>query len=115
MKSNKNLRSNIFLIIITVYISSTTTNSIGEVFRGSYCQMFENVTTQDISKPGKNSFTVSQIKNYLKQNGFSNIKRLRLDDKGIWRALVEFKKCHFLISVDYSGAIHIQNESNRYD
>ncbi len=49
------------------------------------------------------------------QNGFTNIKRLRLDDKGIWRALVEFKKSHFFMSVDYSGTVSIQNERKKYD
>nr|CBI79278.1 conserved hypothetical protein [Bartonella sp. AR 15-3] len=64
---------------------------------------------------GKNSFTASQIKNHLIENGFKNIKRLRLDDKGIWRALVKFKNCYFFISIDYSGEINIQNERKKYD
>ncbi|WP_208432017.1 hypothetical protein, partial [Bartonella bovis] len=79
------------------------------------CQNTKYALTQDITKPGQNSFTASQIKNFLMRNGFRDIKRLRLDDKGIWRALVKFRECHFFISVDYSGAVSIHNERKRYD
>ncbi|WP_442895300.1 hypothetical protein [Bartonella sp. CB175] len=77
-----------------------------------YCQILDYTFTKNITKPGHNSFTASQIKTYLTRSGFKDIKRLRLDDKGIWCALVEFKKCHFFISIDYSGTINIKNESD---
>lgn len=80
------------------------------MFYAPYCQASAYAFTKDITKPGQNSFTASQIKNCLMQNGFTDIKRLRLDDKGIWRALVEFKKYNFLVSVDYSGTMSIQNK-----
>ncbi|WP_455482514.1 hypothetical protein V4P56_02560 [Bartonella sp. B35(2025)] len=114
MKLNKILRSSIFFIIL-ICISSICTDSISKILHNPYCQSFEYLFTKDTSKPGQNSFTASQIKNCLIQNGFNNIKRLRLDDKGIWRALVQFDNCHFLISVDYSGAIIIQNGRKKYD
>ncbi|KEC61646.1 hypothetical protein [Bartonella quintana] len=114
MRLNKNLKLIIFFMMI-VCISSIVTISINEVFHTSHCQTFAYASSKNIMKPGKNSFTASQIKNCLMQNGFRNIKRLRLDDKGIWRTLVEFKKCHFLISVDYSGTVSIQNERKKHD
>ncbi|CBI76448.1 conserved protein of unknown function [Bartonella clarridgeiae 73] len=86
-----------------------------EVHYDPYCQTSKYISFQKTTKAGKNSFTASQIRNRLMENGFKNIKRLRLDDKGIWRALVEFKKRYFLISVDYSGTINIQNERKKYD
>ncbi len=101
--------------MLIICISSIVTVSISEVFHAPYCQIFAYDSQKDITKPGQNSFTASQIKNCLLQNGFRNIKRLRLDDKGIWRALVEFKKCHFFVSVDYSGIVSIQNERKKCD
>ncbi|WP_332060861.1 hypothetical protein [Bartonella sp. CB74] len=114
MRLNKKLKLNIFFIMI-VSISFTVSDSISEVFYDPSCQISTYSFSQNITKAGQNSFTASQIKNYLIQNGFKNIKRLRLDDKGIWRALVEFKKCYFLISVDYSGTFNIQSERREYD
>ncbi|MCZ2328256.1 hypothetical protein [Bartonella sp. F02] len=114
MKLNKNLNIISFALIVTC-ISSITIASRNAVFYNSHCITPEHKFIQSVTKAGKNSFTASQIKNYLMKNGFTNIKRLHLDDKGIWRALVKFKKCHFFISVDYSGAINIQNTKQNYD
>ncbi|WP_336288525.1 MULTISPECIES: hypothetical protein [unclassified Bartonella] len=114
MRLSTKLKSSMFFIMV-VSISSIVTDSISKVFYDPYCQISAYSFPQNITKAGQNSFTASQIKNYLIQNGFRNIKRLRLDDKGIWRALVEFKKCYFLISVDYSGAVSIQSERKKYD
>ncbi|ACS51334.1 MULTISPECIES: hypothetical protein [Bartonella] len=114
MKLNKFLKLSIFFIMI-VCVSLTVTTSISEVFHLPYCQAFTYSSTQNVTKIGQNSFTASQVKNCLMQNGFENIKRLRLDDKGIWRALVKFKKSHFFVSVDYSGTVSIQNERKKYD
>ncbi|EJF85984.1 hypothetical protein [Candidatus Bartonella washoeensis] len=114
MRLSKNVKSIIFFMMILCLLSLVTV-SISKVFHVPYCHSPIYVSTQDIAKPGQNSFTTSQIKNCLMQNGFRNIKRLRLDDKGIWRTLVEFEKCHFLISVDYSGAVSIQNERRKHD
>ncbi|WP_019223335.1 hypothetical protein [Bartonella rattaustraliani] len=115
MKLFKILKPSTFFIIM-VCLSSIVIASTSEFFQPpSYCQASAYSFTKDISKPGQNSFTAAQIKNCLMQNGFTNIKRLRLDDKGIWRALVEFKKSHFFMSVDYSGTVSIQNERKKYD
>ncbi|MET3590304.1 hypothetical protein ABID23_001409 [Bartonella silvatica] len=114
MKIRKILQSSIFFIMI-VCLSFFITNSIGKVFYAPYCQVSAYSFIKDITKPGQNSFTALQVKNCLMQNGFTNIKRLRLDDKGIWRALVEFKKCYFLVSFDYSGTVSIQNERKKCD
>ncbi|WP_330167590.1 hypothetical protein [Bartonella grahamii] len=114
MKLNKFLKLSIFLIMI-VCVSLIVTTSISEVFHLPYCQTFTYSSTQNVTKIGQNSFTASQVKNCLMQNGFENIKRLRLDDTGIWRALVKFKKSHFFVSVDYSGTVSIQNERKKYD
>ncbi len=101
--------------MVIVCVSLIVSISISEVFHLPYCQTFIYSSTQSVTKIGQNSFTASQVKNCLMQNGFENIKRLRLDDKGIWRALVKFKKSHFFVSVDYSGTISIQNERKKYD
>ncbi|WP_375625856.1 MULTISPECIES: hypothetical protein [unclassified Bartonella] len=114
MKINNFLKLSIFFIMILCF-SLTVTTSISEVFHLPYCQTFTYTSTQNVTKIGQNSFTASQVKNCLMQNGFENIKRLRLDDKGIWRALVKFKKSHFFVSVDYSGTVSIQNERKKYD
>ncbi|GAA5107041.1 hypothetical protein [Bartonella jaculi] len=114
MRLSKNLQLRVFFIFI-VCISLIVTVSISTVFHAPYCQITAYASTQDIAKPGQNSFTASQIKNCLMQNGFKNIKRVRLDDKGIWRALVEVKECCFLVSVDYSGTVSIQNERKKRD
>ncbi|WP_246789982.1 hypothetical protein [Bartonella taylorii] len=114
MRLSKILKSSIFLMII-ICLSFFVTASISKVFYAPYCQASTYSFTKDITKLGQNSFNASQIKNCLMQNGFTNIKRLRLDDKGIWRALVEFKKCYFFVSVDYSGTVSIQNERKKYD
>ncbi|GAA4663938.1 hypothetical protein [Bartonella pachyuromydis] len=113
MRLSKILKSGIFFIMI-ICLSSIVTASISKVFYVPYCKASAYSFTKDITKSGQNSFTTSQIKNCLIQNGFTNIKRLRLDDTGIWRALVEFKKGLFLISVDYSGTVSIQNKRKKY-
>ncbi|EJF82200.1 hypothetical protein [Bartonella doshiae] len=109
MRFSKNLKLIIFFIIIAS-ISSIVTASISEVFSIPYCKTSRYTFIQDNTKPGQNSFTASQIKNCLIQNGFKNIKRIRLDDEGIWRALVEFKEHHLIISIDYSGVVSIQKD-----
>ncbi len=101
--------------MMIVCVSLLVTHSISNFFYLPYCRAFTYSSTQNITKIGQNSFTASQVKNCLMQNGFENIKRLRLDDKGIWRALVKFKKSHFLVSVDYAGTVSIQNERKKYD
>ncbi|WP_375608363.1 MULTISPECIES: hypothetical protein [unclassified Bartonella] len=114
MKLNNFLKLSVFIMMI-VSVSLIVTTSISDVFHLPYCQTFTYTSTQNITKIGQNSFTASQIKNCLMQNGFENIKRLRLDDKGIWRALIKFKNSHFLVSIDYSGTVTIQNERKKYD
>ncbi|KEC55097.1 hypothetical protein [Bartonella koehlerae] len=113
MGLNENLKLSIFFMLI-ICISPIIAFSISKVFHAPYCQTFA-YAQKDITKPGQNSFTNTQIKNCLMQNGFGVIKRLRLDDKGIWRALVEFKKCHFFVSVDYSGIVSVRNERKKCD
>ncbi|AGF74533.1 hypothetical protein BAnh1_06540 [Bartonella australis AUST/NH1] len=113
MRLIKNFSSIVFFTI-SVSVSTTTIASSTEIFYNPYCKTSEHIFTQNNLKEGQNSFTASQIKAYLIKNGFKT-KRLRLDDKGIWRALVEFQKCHFFISVDYSGVVSVQNERKGYD
>ncbi|WP_345096036.1 hypothetical protein [Bartonella acomydis] len=114
MRLSKILKFSIFFMMI-ICLSSIVTALISKLFYAPYCQTSAYSFTKDITKSGQNSFTASQIKNCLVQNGFANIKRLRLDDTGVWRALVKLKENHFLISVDYSGTISIQNKRKKYD
>ncbi|OPB31694.1 hypothetical protein [Bartonella sp. AR 15-3] len=115
MKLNKSLRTTIILFMVIVCISPTVIALPINIYYDPCYQISQYIFFQKNSKVGKNSFTASQIKNHLIENGFKNIKRLRLDDKGIWRALVKFKNCYFFISIDYSGEINIQNERKKYD
>lgn len=112
MRLSKNFIMRSFFVMI-VYCSSIVIALSNEILYDPHCQSHipEHLFNEHTSKAGHNSFTASQIKKRLTKNGFRDIKQLRLDDKGIWRALVEFNKCHFLISVDYSGIISIPNES----
>ncbi|OPB29690.1 hypothetical protein BWD121_007150 [Bartonella sp. WD12.1] len=96
-------------------ISSIVIDSPYKIFYDLYYKRSEYVFIQKVIKTGQNSFTASQIRNRLMKNGFQNIKQLYLDDKGIWRALVEFKNCNFLISIDYSGVVSVRNERKKYD
>ncbi|MET3560030.1 hypothetical protein ABID39_000717 [Bartonella japonica] len=115
MRLSNILKSSIFFITM-ICLSSIVIASTSNFFHTpSYCQASAYSFTKDITKPGQNSFTAAQIKNCLMQNGFTNIKRLRLDDKGIWRALIKFKKCPLLVSIDYSGTVSVQNERKKCD
>ncbi|MHC5308030.1 hypothetical protein [Bartonella sp. LJL80] len=66
-------------------------------------------TTETVLKIGQNSFTEQQVREHLRGNGFDNVKRILLDDNGIWRALVDHEGHDYLISVDYSGKIVVEN------
>ncbi|WP_332065570.1 hypothetical protein [Bartonella sp. CB189] len=113
MKLNKNFNLTVFLIAI-ICISFTITDSTSMEVSDLCYKISSSNFNKNIAKPGQNSFTALQIKKYLMRKGFKDIKRLRLDDQGIWRALVKFKKCHFLVSVDYSGTIIIKNERKKH-
>ncbi|AQX19838.1 hypothetical protein [Bartonella sp. WD16.2] len=114
MRLGKNFRLITFFAIM-ICISSIVIASPHKIFYDSNYKTSKYVFIQQVSKAGQNSFTASQIRNHLMKNGFQNIKRLYLDDKGIWRALVEFKNCNFLISIDYSGVVSVQSERRKYD
>ncbi|ENN91780.1 hypothetical protein [Bartonella schoenbuchensis] len=114
MKLGKNFRLITFFAIM-ICISSVVIASPCKIFCDPYYKTSEYILIQKVTKAGQNSFTASQIRNRLIKNGFQNIKQLYLDDKGIWRALVEFKNCNFLISIDYSGVVSVQNERKKYD
>ncbi|WP_455477551.1 hypothetical protein [Bartonella sp. B41] len=116
MNLNKIFKSGVFFsVVVCISFIYMITNSTGKVLHDPFCQGSEYFFTQGVIKAGQNSFTASQIKNYLIRNGFKNIKQLRLDDKGVWRALIEFNNCYFLISIDYSGTIDIQDKRKKYD
>ncbi|ENN92384.1 hypothetical protein [Bartonella bovis] len=112
MRLGKDFRLITFFVII-ICISSIAIASSHKIFYDPYYQTSKYVVIQQVTKAGQNSFTVSQVKNLLMKNGFQHIKQLYLDDKGIWRALVEFKNCNLLISIDYSGIISIQSERRK--
>ncbi len=59
--------------------------------------------------PGANSFTESQVRARLEENGFGSVTNLRKDDQGIWRAqATRSGGAAGPVSVDYRGNIFQQ-------
>jgi putative membrane protein len=54
---------------------------------------------------GANSFTQDQVTKRLTDNGFTEITRLALDSKGIWRGKAKFQGNVLDVAVDYRGNI----------
>ncbi|MGO8249199.1 PepSY domain-containing protein, partial [Rhizobium johnstonii] len=54
---------------------------------------------------GANSFTESQAKDRIAEAGYTYVKDLKLDDKGIWMAAVIKDGKAVAIALDYQGNI----------
>jgi hypothetical protein len=55
--------------------------------------------------PGANSFTESQAKSRLAENGYTNVSALQKDDKGVWRGQATYDGKVTSVAVDYRGNI----------
>ncbi|ACI57980.1 conserved hypothetical protein (plasmid) [Rhizobium leguminosarum bv. trifolii WSM2304] len=54
---------------------------------------------------GANSFTESQAKSRIEDAGYSDVKGLKLDDKGIWQASAKKGARSVMVGLDYQGNI----------
>jgi hypothetical protein len=68
------------------------------------------VATPDTKNPtapveGANSFTESQAKDRIEKAGFTGVKNLKKDDKGIWMASGMKDGKSAMIALDYQGNV----------
>ncbi|TNM63072.1 PepSY domain-containing protein [Aliirhizobium smilacinae] len=68
------------------------------------------VATPDTKNPtapaeGANSFTESQAKDRIEKAGFTGVKDLKKDDKGIWMASSMKDGKPVMIALDYQGSV----------
>jgi hypothetical protein len=55
--------------------------------------------------PGKNSFTEEQARKRIQDAGYTDVKGLRLDDDGIWRATATKDGEPVTIALDFQGNV----------
>lgn len=68
------------------------------------------IATPDSKNPtapveGANSFTESQAKARIEKSGYTDVKELKLDGKGIWQAVAVSDAKPVSVSLDYQGNI----------
>lgn len=68
------------------------------------------VATPDTKNPtapvaGANSFTESQAKARIEGAGYSDVKDLKKDDKGVWQAMAMKDGNSAAVSLDYQGNV----------
>jgi hypothetical protein len=54
---------------------------------------------------GANSFTESQAKSRIEDAGYSDVKDLKLDDKGVWQAMAMKDGKSAAVALDYQGTV----------
>ena len=57
---------------------------------------------------GANSFTEGQAKSRIEDQGFKNVKDLKKDDSGVWRAKADQNGKTVTVSVDFQGNVVAQ-------
>lgn len=55
--------------------------------------------------PGANSFTENQARDRIMAAGFSDVKDLKKDDQGIWRAVAKKGPSQVNVALDYRGNV----------
>ncbi|MDE3814767.1 PepSY domain-containing protein [Sinorhizobium meliloti] len=55
--------------------------------------------------PGKNSFTEDQARERMQEAGYTDVKELKLDDKGIWRATAMKDGKSVSVTLDFQGNV----------
>ncbi|WP_081161505.1 PepSY domain-containing protein [Ensifer aridi] len=66
--------------------------------------------TQNPSAPveGANSFTEAQAKARIEEAGYTDVKSLKLDDKGVWQAAAIKDGKSVSVALDYQGNVTAQ-------
>lgn len=64
------------------------------------------------SEPGRNSLTEEQAKNRLQRMGYSEVRELKQDERGVWRGKAVFARQQVDVSLDYRGEITRQIRNN---
>lgn len=66
--------------------------------------------TQNPSAPveGANSFTEAQAKARIEEAGYTDVKSLKLDDKGVWQAAAMKDGKSVSVALDYQGNVTAQ-------
>ncbi|MBL0375410.1 PepSY domain-containing protein [Rhizobium sp. KVB221] len=57
---------------------------------------------------GENSFTEAQAKDRITQGGYSDVRALKLDDKGVWRGTAMKDGQSMAVGLDYQGNVVAQ-------
>ena len=65
-------------------------------------------TDQAAPMAGANSFTENQAKDRIEKAGFAEVKDLRKDDQGIWRASAKQGDKQVTVSLDFRGNVVAQ-------
>lgn len=71
------------------------------------------VSTQDANNPGApvegaNSFTEDQARERMQEAGYTDLKDLKLDDKGFWNASAMKNGAQVQVLLDYQGNVVAQ-------
>jgi len=71
------------------------------------------VATPDSQNPaapvaGANSFTEAQAKERIEEAGYTDVKGLKLDDKGVWQATAMKDGKSVSVTLDYQGNVTAQ-------
>ena len=71
------------------------------------------VATPDSQNPaapvaGANSFTEAQAKERIEEAGYTDVKGLKLDDKGVWQATAMKDGKSVSVALDYQGNVTAQ-------
>lgn len=100
-------------IILAVALLSATAMSVAAQTSAPSTSTDGNtpaVATPETKNPtapveGANSFTEAQAKSRIEEAGYSDVKDLKKDDKGIWMAAGMKDGKSVMISMDYQGNI----------
>jgi hypothetical protein len=81
---------------------NTTTGAANDAARPA-----TTATTKTETPPlaGANSFTEAQAKDRIAQAGFQDVKDLKKDDQGIWRATARKGDSQVNVALDYRGNV----------
>lgn len=92
------------LIIAALLASATSFGAVAQTSTTSPMPAPKEVD-KNAPLPGANSFTESQAKSRLEENGYSNVGKLTKDDNGVWKGSATQAGSQVTVSVDYRGNI----------
>ncbi|WP_420889840.1 PepSY domain-containing protein [Ensifer aridi] len=90
--------------VATVALAQTTPSPEGDT------PAVATPDTQNPSAPveGANSFTEAQAKARIEEAGYTDVKSLKLDDKGVWQAAAMKDGKSVSVALDYQGNVTAQ-------